>query len=315
MSPTPPLLRIGTRGSPLAVAQANEIKRRLGEAYAELAAPDAISITVIRTTGDATLGSLSNVGGKGLFTKEIEEALIAGSIDLAVHSMKDMPTWLPEGLEIVAMPPREDPRDVLLVDKNRSGVAHVGGLPEGAVVGTSALRREAQLRFYRPDLRIVPFRGNVGTRMKKLEAGEVDATLLALAGLNRLSIADAGAVLSTEEILPAVAQGAIGIEIRSSDETTRRFVTAIDHDETHACVRAERAMLTVLDGSCRTPIGGLATLKHDHMSLEGLVARPDGSELHRVALIGGRDEPERLGREVGALLKGRTGPGFFDGGA
>lgn len=307
------LLKIGTRGSPLALAQANDIKRRLSEAHADLASSDAIEIVVISTTGDMVTGPLSEIGGKGLFTKELEEALLSGSIDLAVHSMKDVPTWLPDGLAIVATPPREDTRDVLLVERSRLGdIRRLSDLPKGASVGTSALRRQAQLLFMRPDLKIAGLRGNVGTRLRKLAAGDVDVTLLALAGLNRLGIdASIGTPLTIDEMLPAVAQGAVGIEISLRNERAHQLVAALDHADTHVCVRAERAMLGVLDGSCRTPIGGLATIAHDGLTLEGLVAKPDGSALHRDAIQGAVTDAVALGEALGQRLKDRAGPGFF----
>jgi hydroxymethylbilane synthase len=308
-----PLLKIGTRGSPLALAQANDIKRRLSECQADLAASDAIEIVVISTTGDRVTGPLAEIGGKGLFTKELEEALLNGSIDLAVHSMKDVPTWLPDGLAIVATPPREDTRDVLLVERSRLGdIRRLADLPTGASVGTSALRRQAQLMFLRPDLKVTGLRGNVGTRLRKLAAGEVDVTLLALAGLNRLGIdASIGTPLTINEMLPAVAQGAVGIEISLRNERAHQFVAALDHADTHACVWAERAMLGVLDGSCRTPIGGLATIVGDVLSLEGLIAKPDGSTLYRDAISGTVTDAVALGEELGRRLKDRAGIGFF----
>jgi hydroxymethylbilane synthase len=311
--PLSALLKIGTRGSPLALAQANDIKRRLGELHTDLAASGAIEIVVISTTGDMVTGPLSEIGGKGLFTKELEEALLSGSIDLAVHSMKDVPTWLPDGLAIVATPPREDTRDVLLVERSRLGdIRRLSDLPQGASVGTSALRRQAQLMFLRPDLKIAGLRGNVGTRLRKLAAGDVDVTLLALAGLNRLGIDPSiGTPLTIDEMLPAVAQGAVGIEINLRNERAQRFVAALDHADTHTCVWAERAMLGVLDGSCRTPIGGLATIANDVLSLEGLVAKPDGSALHRDAIQGAVTDAVALGEALGRRLKDRAGAGFF----
>jgi hydroxymethylbilane synthase len=295
------------------LAQANDIKRRLSEAHADLAAPEAIEIVVISTTGDMVAGPLSEIGGKGLFTKELEEALLGGSIDLAVHSMKDVPTWLPDGLAIIATPPREDTRDVLLVERSRLGdIRRLADLPQGARVGTSALRRQAQLMFLRPDLKIAGFRGNVGTRLRKLAEGEVDVTLLALAGLNRLGIdASIGTPLTIDEMLPAVAQGAVGIEISLRNERALQFVAALDHAGTHACVWAERAMLGVLDGSCRTPIGGLAMIADGVLSLEGLIAKPDGSVLHRDAIQGSVNDAVALGEALGRRLKDRAGDGFF----
>src|SRR5262245_51024667 len=222
-------LRIGTRGSPLALAQAEELKRRLGEAHPALRKAGAVAIAVIKTTGDKVQDrKLMEIGGKGLFTKEIEEALLAGTIDCAIHSAKDMETFLPDGLIIGCILPREDPRDALFAKKAKS----IADLPKGAVVGTSSLRRQAQLLARRPDLRVVSLRGNVETRLKKLAAGEVDATLLAIAGLKRLGLAEkAKAVLSPEEMLPAVAQGALAAEIRADNEDTRAVLAPLNDAE------------------------------------------------------------------------------------
>lgn len=296
-------LRIGTRGSPLALVQANEVKRRLIEQDPGLL----VEIVVIRTTGDRVRDRpLSEIGGKGLFTKEIEEALLDGGIDLAVHSMKDMPTRLPDGLGITSILPREDPRDALL------GAASVSALPRSAVVGTSSLRRKALLLHHRPDLRIVGLRGNVDTRLKKLEAGEMDATILAAAGLNRLGFGHlVTAPLGADIMLPAVAQGAVGIEIRLDDAATGARVAAIDHRETHLAVRAERAMLAALDGSCRTPIAGHATLADGVLTLDGMVVKPDGSAAEREMLSGPANDPESLGHRLGEALLARTGPDYM----
>lgn len=296
-------LRIGTRGSPLALVQANEVKRRLIEQDPGLL----VEIVVIRTTGDRVRDRpLSEIGGKGLFTKEIEEALLDGGIDLAVHSMKDMPTRLPDGLGITSILPREDPRDALL------GAASVSALPRSAVVGTSSLRRKALLLHHRPDLRIVGLRGNVDTRLKKLEAGEMDATILAAAGLNRLGFGHlVTAPLGADIMLPAVAQGAVGIEIRLDDAATGARVAAIDHRETHLAVRAERAMLAALDGSCRTPIAGHATLADGVLTLDGMVVKPDGSAAEREMLSGPANNPESLGHRLGEALLARTGPDYM----
>lgn len=304
-----PILRIGTRGSALALAQAHESARRLRDAHPDLAPEDAIEIVVIKTTGDRVLDRpLAEIGGKGLFTKEIEEALIDRRIDLAVHSMKDMPTWLPDGLEIAATLPREDPRDVLL----GVGAAGLDGLKSGAVVGTASLRRQAQLLAARPDLKVVPFRGNVNTRLKKLAAGEVDATVLALAGLRRLGLeGHEAAALPVEIMLPAVAQGAIGLEARIDDAATNARLVALDHAPTHAAVRAERAMLAVLDGSCRTPIAGYARIAGDRLTLDGLIAAIDGSAVHRARREGAVADAETIGRAAGAALKAAGGPDFF----
>ncbi|MEE9141046.1 MAG: hydroxymethylbilane synthase [Alphaproteobacteria bacterium] len=306
-----PVLRIGTRGSPLALAQARQLRDRLAEAHPELAPEEAVELAVIRTTGDKLTGRpLREFGGKGLFTKEIEEALLAGRVDLAVHSMKDVPTWLPEGLEIACLPPREDPRDAFVCHR----AATIAGLPQGAVVGTASLRRRAQLLALRPDLEAVDLRGNVHTRLRKVKDGQVDATLLALAGLKRLGIAaEATAVLSVDEILPAVGQGAIGVECRGDDTRVRDLLAPLNDPATAACVAAERAMLAALDGSCRTPIAGLAELDGSGgLALRGLLARPDGSEVYRVRREGRAGDAVALGTDAGAELKARAGPGFIE---
>jgi hydroxymethylbilane synthase len=300
-------LRIGTRGSPLALWQAEETKRLLSAAFAGLN----IEIRVYKTTGDRIQDrNLSEAGGKGLFTKEIEEALLAHEVDLAVHSMKDVPTYLPEGLGIVAVLQREDPRDALIA---RDGAASLAALPNGATVGTSSLRRAAQLRAKRPDIRIVEFRGNVDTRLEKLKNGVADATFLALAGLKRLGKASVvSAILEPGEMLPAVAQGAVGIECRLNDKRTRDYLAAIDHPVTHDAVRAERGLLERLDGSCRTPIGALAILDgKGGLRLDGLVVRPDGTGLLTTVREGRVTDAEALGRDAGEELKLRAGPGYF----
>lgn len=268
-----------------------------------------IEIKVIKTTGDQIQDRpLAEVGGKGLFTKEIEEALLAGSIDLAVHSSKDMPTVLPAGLILATFLPREDPRDVLISRKAKS----VADLPKGATVGTASLRRQAMLLRKRPDLTIVPLRGNVETRLKKIDEGQADATLLALAGLKRLGLTEhAAAVLSIDEFLPAVGQGAIGIETRENDENTRTMLAAINHPATAVALAAERAFLAVLDGSCRTPIGGHAIVTGDALSFRGMIVKPDGSEAFETLREGKVSEAVALGADAGAELKGRAGPDFF----
>jgi hydroxymethylbilane synthase len=297
-------IRIGTRGSPLALAQAREAAARLTAAHAGLAT----ELVTIRTTGDRiTDRPLAALGGKGLFTKEIEEALIAGQIDLAVHSMKDMPTELPAGLVIDCFLEREDPRDALIARQAR----RIADLPPGAVVGSSSLRRQAQLKHLRPDLRLAPLRGNVDTRLRKLEAGEVDATLLAAAGLKRLGVIDrASAILSPEEILPAVAQGAIGLERRANDARLAALLAPLDHRATHVCVTAERGLLGALDGSCRTPIAALATIEGE-LVLRGQVLAPDGSEVVQTTRRGAAGEAARLGHDAGEELKRRAGPKFL----
>ena len=302
------LLRLGTRGSKLALTQAGLVRDALAAAVPALAAPDAIEIVAIRTTGDVIQDRpLSEAGGKGLFVKEIEEALLTQRIDAAVHSMKDMPVLQPAGLEIVAFLPREDARDVLIAGETRC----IADLKRGAVVGTSALRRKAQLLHLRPDLAIVNLRGNVDTRLAKREAGVVEATLLALAGLKRLGVAHVGTPVPEDEILPAVGQGAVCIECRADDARTRAWLAAIDHRPTAVCVAAEHAMLAVLDGSCRTPIAGHAVLSGDSLRLRGLIVKPDGSELLATERQGTAADAQAMGRDAGLELKRRGGPGFL----
>jgi hydroxymethylbilane synthase len=302
------VLKLGTRGSKLALTQAGLVRDALAKAVPALAAADAIEIVAIKTTGDVIQDRpLSEAGGKGLFVKEIEEAMLSGRIDAAVHSMKDMPTLQPAGLLIAAFLPREDARDVLIA----GDVQRIADLPQGAVVGTSALRRRAQLLHRRPDLRIVNLRGNVDTRIAKRERGEVEATLLALAGLKRLGMAHVGTPVPEDEMLPAVGQGAICIECRSDDAQTRAWLAAIDHAPTATCVRAEHAMLAVLDGSCRTPIAGHAIIADDVIHLRGLIAKPDGSQLVATERRGAGSDAEALGRDAGHELLRRGGPGFL----
>ncbi len=309
-------LKIGTRGSPLALAQAELTRAALAEARpAALALPlEMTEIRVIRTTGDHILDRpLAEVGGKGLFTKEIEEALLAGEIDLAVHSMKDMPTKLPDGLVIGAMLPREDPRDALILGPELAGSCRgITELPQGARIGTASLRRMAQLNAARPDLVVGTLRGSVGTRLGRIAEGRFDGTLLALAGLQRLGMADrASVVLGIREMLPAVAQGAIGIECRADDAWVMEGLAAIGCRATAACVDAERAALAALDGSCRTPIAGLAGIDGTELLLQVLIARPDGSTVHRETGTAHVAEGVALGHELGRRLRERGGPDFF----
>jgi len=268
-----------------------------------------IALEVIRTTGDAIRDRpLAEVGGKGLFTKEIEEALIAGAVDLAVHSAKDMPTVLPDGLAITAVLPREDARDAFISRKS----ATLRDLPRGAVVGTASLRRQALVKRLRPDLAVVSLRGNVETRLRKLEAGEVDATLLALAGLKRLGLAEAAtAVLNVAEFPPAVGQGIIAIEARADDARTTALLQAITHGASATALAAERAFLAVLDGSCRTPIAGHATVDGGRLAFRGLIAKPDGSEVHECTRAGPVADAAALGADAGRELKARAGADFF----
>jgi hydroxymethylbilane synthase len=308
-APAERIWRIGTRGSPLALAQANETRNRLVEATGFPA--DRFEIEVIRTSGDRIQDRpLSEVGGKGLFTKEIEEALIDGRIDLAVHSTKDMPTELPAGLAIAAYLPREDVRDAFISKK----AATIADLPRGAVVGTSALRRQALIKRMRPDLQVVMYRGNVETRLAKLADGAVDATLLAHAGLRRLGLAHhVTSVLEIDDFLPAVGQGAVCIETRMDDAGVRDLLGFIHHRDTAISVIAERAFLSVLDGSCRTPIAGHARQVDGRLRFDGLILKPDGSAAHAVTREGAIADAEAIGREAGEHLRAVGGPGFFDG--
>ena len=269
---------------------------------------DAIEIVIIKTSGDRIQNrSLSDIGGKGLFTKEIEEALTEGRIDMAVHSLKDLPAWMPDGLGLIAVLPREDPRDALL-----SPVAdNIAALPHGARIGTSSPRRRALLLNRRPDLDIVEFRGNVGTRLAKLAAGEVDGTLLAVAGIKRLELDVSYHPIDPADMLPAACQGAIGLEARLDDTDTRSLCATIGDSRTLIAVTAERAFLAALDGSCRTPIAALATVDNDHLVLEGLVARPDGSSVVRMRQEGDAASGALLGEEMGQQIKGKMPLDFF----
>ena len=306
--PTPEnALKIGTRGSPLALAQAHETRARLAAAF-DLPF-EAFTIVVIKTTGDRVIDRpLKEIGGKGLFTKEIEEAMLSGDIDIAVHSMKDMPVAQPAGLLLDTYLPREDVRDAF-VSLSHDGIAD---LAEGATVGTSSLRRRAQLLARRPDLNIVEFRGNVQTRLQKLENGVATATFLAMAGLIRLRADDVRRfAVDTDDMLPAVAQGAIGIERRANDMRAAEMLAAIHDDVTGQRLAAERAFLTALDGSCETPIGGLAEISGGSLRLRGEILRPDGSEViaddQTCTIADGAD----LGRAMAATMLAQAGPGFL----
>jgi hydroxymethylbilane synthase len=301
------LLRIGSRGSPLALAQAHEVKVRLAAAAA--LDPDRIEVKVFRTTGDIVVDRpLADAGGKGLFTKEIEEALLAGAIDLAVHSSKDLPTFLPAGLEIAGFLPREDARDVFISRKAKT----LGELPQGARVGTASPRRQAMIKRLRPDVSVVMLRGNVETRLRKLDSGEVDATLLAAAGLKRLGLLSAAtAILDVDEFLPAVGQGAIAIETRTEDHKMRRLIAMVDDAETATALAAERAFLAILDGSCRTPIGGHAQVFGDSVRFRGMILKPDGSEALEAVREGPRASAAEVGADAGRDLRSRAGSDFF----
>ena len=307
--PTPAAaFKIGTRGSPLAMAQANETRARLAEAW-DLPF-EAFTIVIIKVTGDQIIDRpLKEIGGKGLFTREIEEALLAGDIDIAVHSMKDMPTLQPDGLLLDTYLPREDVRDAF-VSRHAAGLAD---LAQGATVGTSSLRRRAQLRARRPDLNVVEFRGNVQTRLKKLDDGVAVATFLAMAGLNRLAMDDVPRhAIAEDEMLPAIAQGAIGIERRSDDARAARMLEAIHDTATGQRLAAERSLLLHLDGSCETPIAGLADLEGGNLRLRGEILREDGSRVLTDDMTGPIADGPAMGREMAAKLLERAGPGFFD---
>jgi hydroxymethylbilane synthase len=307
--PTPAKpLNIGTRGSPLALAQAHETRDRLARAF-DLPF-EAFTIVVIKTTGDRIIDRpLKEIGGKGLFTKEIEEAMLAGEIDIAVHSMKDMPTLQPEGLLLDTYLPREDVRDAFISPR----VASFADLAPGTVVGTSSLRRKAQLKLRRPDLEVVEFRGNLQTRLMKLDQGVAEATFLAMAGLNRLRMDDVPATpIEPEMMLPALAQGAIGIERRADDHRAAKMLEAVHDLPTGQRLAAERAFLATLDGSCETPIAGLAQLEGNSMFLRGEVLRPDGSEAIDDAVRCPIEDGPEAGREMALRMLERAGPGFFD---
>ena len=299
--------KIGTRGSPLALWQAHEVRRCLMAAYS---LPEtAFEIVVIKVTGDQILDkALKEIGGKGLFTLEIEEALLDGGIDIAVHSMKDMPTVQPAGLILDCYLPREDVRDGFV----SPAVAGLMDLPQGATVGSSSLRRRAQLAHRRPDLKLVEFRGNVQTRMKKLEDGVAVATFLAMAGLNRLGMAQHAKPIAVTEMLPAVAQGAIGVERRLADPRAEAMLAAIHHTPTGQQLAAERGFLARLDGSCETPIAGLAVLEGSTLWLRGEILRPDGTRVIAGELRGPVADAAAIGAALADELLAKAGPGFFD---
>ena len=301
-------LKIGTRGSPLALAQAYETRARLSQAF-DLQ-EDAFKIDIIKVTGDAIQDRpLKDIGGKGLFTKEIEEDLLSGKIDIAVHSTKDMPTVQPDGLVLDTYLPREDVRDAFISPH----LSRLQDLGHGAVVGTSSLRRRAQLLHKRPDLNVVEFRGNVQTRLKKLADGVAECTFLACAGLSRLNMSDVPATpVSPDDMLPAVAQGAIGIERRITDDNTAELLAAIHDTATDQRLSAERAFLLTLDGSCETPIAGLATVSDDTLTLRGEVLRPDGSQAISGTRSGTVTDGADMGIDLAKELLDKAGPGFFD---
>lgn len=302
---TRPKIIIGTRGSPLALAQTHEVRDRLIAAHPELAEPGMIAIEIFKTTGDLIQDrTLAAIGGKGLFTKELDEAMTRGDIDLAVHSMKDVATVLPDGIALPCILEREDTRDAFMCLKATS----LADLPAGAVVGTAGLRRQAQVLARHPHLKVEPLRGNVQTRLQKLADGVVDATLLAVAGLNRLGLTHhAASLLDPQEMLPAIAQGAIGITCRADDNRSLGFLTALIHPESLLRVACERAFLSALDGSCRTPIAGLAEVEGSDLLFRGLVLQPDGSDealvVRREALTVAVPEPTTDVAALAALFE------------
>jgi hydroxymethylbilane synthase len=304
-------LRIGTRGSPLALAQADMVRAALTVRHAALQ-PE---IIVIKTSGDwrpeeGEARLVEEQGGKGQFAKEIEEALLSGAVDIGVHSMKDMETVLPTGLGISCMLPREDARDALLVSGRAAGAGSIAGLPPGITVGTASVRRMAFLKVLRPDVDVVPLRGNVETRIQKLRSGRVDATFLALAGLKRLGLErEADIVLAPDDMLPAAGQGAVGIEIRSEDARVRDLIAPLNCIKTLLAVTAERAVLAALDGSCHTPIGAYAVFEKESLRLRAMIAALDGSEHHDIAraqTVRSVEDAQAFGRELGADLKARV---------
>jgi hydroxymethylbilane synthase len=305
--PTPAQpFKIGTRGSPLALWQAHAVRDSLMAAFHLPLA--AFEVVVIKVTGDLVQDrALKEIGGKGLFTREIEDALLVGGIDIAVHSMKDMPVVQPEGLLLDCYLPRADVRDGFVSFKAQG----IADLAQGAVVGSSSLRRRAQLAHRRPDLHLVEFRGNVQTRMRKLEEGVADATFLAMAGLTRLGMADVARPIAVEDMLPAVAQGAIGVERRADDARAGAMLAAIHHGPTGVQLAAERAFLARLDGSCETPIAGLAVLEGDQLWLRGEILRPDGARVIKGERRGPQAQAAALGAALAAELLAQAGPGFF----
>ena len=300
-------LKIGTRGSPLALAQAHETRRLLAAAHG--CEESRFEVVIIKTSGDIIQDrALSEAGGKGLFTKEIDAAMLKGDIDIAVHSSKDLPTVLPDGIVVAGYLPREDVRDALISAKS----ATVQGLPQGGSLGTASLRRQAQVKRLRPDLQVSLLRGNVETRLGKAERGEIDATLLAFAGLKRLGLAHrATALLDIDEFLPAVGQGAIGITARTQDGAAHAALAPILHPETAHALATERAFLAVLDGSCRTPIAGHARIARGRVDFRGLVLRPDGSEVFETQASGAVADASALGEAAGRELLARLPRGVL----
>lgn len=302
-----PVLTIGTRASPLALAQAEETRARLMAAHGLPA--EAFAILPMSTSGDRILDRpLAEIGGKGLFTQEIEDALLGRRIDIAVHSSKDMPVSLPEGLVMPFFLPREDPRDAFI----GAAAPRLAEMPAGAVVGSASLRRGALIRRLRPDLRVEVFRGNVQTRLRKLGEGHADATMLACAGLKRLGLEHvATEVMPLDSFPPAPGQGAIGIEARAGDGRVHALLEAVHHAATGAALAAERAFLAALDGSCRTPIAAFAAIEGDALRFSGTILTPDGTQAHDIRREGQASEAVRIGMEAGAAIRAQAGTSFF----
>ena len=300
------LLRIATRKSPLALWQAEHVRERLQAEHPGLQ----VELVTMSTQGDRVLDSpLAKIGGKGLFVKELELAMLEDRADIAVHSMKDVPAEMPEGLDIGAILEREDPRDALV----SSRFSTIGDLPHGASVGTSSLRRQCQLRAARPDLKILDLRGNVGTRLSKLDDGQYDAIVLACAGLKRLGLEQRIAcAISPDEMLPAIAQGVIGIECRLDDERVADLIRPLAHLETGLRTRAERAMNAALAGGCQAPVAGYSELREGVIALRGLVGWPDGHEIIRGEISGPAEQAESMGRQLADELLARGGRPILD---
>jgi hydroxymethylbilane synthase len=305
-----PILKLGTRGSPLALAQAYEAKRRLAEAFPELADDDAVEIQIISTTGDQRLEiSLAEIGGKGLFTRELDVALMAKEVDFCVHSSKDVPTDLIPNTELCTYLPREDTRDVII---SADGTDKFEDLPAGALIGTASLRRQAQIYAKNPDVKCVNFRGNVQTRLRKLQAGEVKCTLLAYAGLKRMDMEEhLTRILEWDEMLPAIAQGAISFQCRSDDEKTLGYMRALNHLPTMQAVTCERAFLAALDGNCKTPIAGQAKIEDGVLKFRGLVCSVDGKTNFTTTSEGKPEDAAKIGKEAGLKIRGEAGEKFF----
>jgi hydroxymethylbilane synthase len=303
---TPARLRIATRKSPLALWQAEHVGVRLQEAHPGLR----VELVTMTTQGDRVVDSpLARIGGKGLFVKELEQGMLERSADIAVHSMKDVPAELPAGFAIGAILEREDPRDAFVSNHYDS----IDALPQAALIGTSSLRRQCQLRAWRPDLQVLDLRGNVNTRLRRLDQGDYDAIVLASAGLKRLEMAARiTRALTPEELLPAIGQGVIGIECRAEDAAVRRLIEPLNHEPTCLCIQAERALNAALAGGCQAPVAGYSLLSNELIELRGLVGRPDGSEIVRSQIVGPAPDAESLGRELAEDLLARGARRILD---